>query len=1403
MPIKSVKIGKSRKIKLGKPVVKPITTAAATLKKTIQQIVEEKPKKGGIFSAAQDKPVTVAAATALPPIDEIINPPPQKIFKKQNPPFTTAPSPKIGGMIAMQGEGPDGLGGGTTTYMAETETPTANYRPEIVALTKFYPLFDDSGNITNDGLLFDALVESLRKSNADLRNVIGDDPTLKAETDRKNEVLSNEIDRLNSKLNELSAFISFFSSLKDSLNIKNKSFNPMSIYSSYIKDSSGFSNGNAVRAYAEILPNSLNLNSVLYRNLSYKDKFKDKNGDFFNSFATRSWVITLEEMKQMIHSHSRLNMNKKIGEDIPLYGLVALGYPNLIVDDRITTQKIIDLGAGIQDFNETVTIELTTSGPSFSSIVAGGPQRFFDLNDMKNRFYNFDNSAPAATVLYVAFKGIRQKLCSLFKNENFDNFDDKINSLIINGYKTGNPFTTRLQHFGGNNLYDIGFYGKLEDRDSQVLMLESANITDEINGSQYLFEDYGSESFFVNMLNKASADYPKLKDAKMTIESIEKSFLDFILNSGTLPINDSIHDLQFSTDPKIFFEDLYNKFVDEKGRFITTKDYVGGAGAKGAGAGKYIGAGNHDLDALMLFGLASGNPSLKGVMGSKDVDLKIKSFQAGSYSTNFAIRTSDHNIAILKNALYTHVINKINGNNLATDQNRAVHEIYNVLSNIADVVGGGLKTNDDNSNVLGGLAITAGLVAGTVLAAGGALAPGALAGGLPASFSDDTYSHFNTDFNEGASESVLLAHDSGDGLSDEEKKYYGPTTTGDPRPRWNPPEDEFVKWGYFSIQTEPADDDPTTSKPPLAWKDIQITLNNSPLIDTIVEIMRPIVQMDISAEFSLAVFDVICSAIGYLAPFKEILVYIDDYEFNDDAVDLLSTDAFAPDNEMKSALVFFTKFYSNPPPGYAHIYKTNFISNIMKETSSLVSLAFSCLNTTSKLLTTISTAESKLSTFKKDIAEYISNYVGKDPKKFALLSNEQQLALIMSTFKDVYDTFDLKSLNENNESFEMHLDSLPYSKKSVNVLRKFFNDSDYTIGKGYNNQIMTVGIPQGLLRDLSNQSIEDAENVKMGSFDIFKILVYKLDLSKNDIVYRPKEFLFETSRFPIRTYSKIADPGETTTISDFENNMFNVFPTRDYTIYSKKEGKEVFKEFLLSTQKSKIRDAFPSEDYANYFSDEQLSSILKNHITSFILENYLNIISGMRFNESSFMLTSDDDVQSIYDDIIVDVIGVNIPKFNVQAFKKAFNQAFNQAGNDSATAGGSVGLAGKVFQAGSVPKKNILQFLAASGKLTEALTSSSLTQAAQVAKEFLGNPLLRKIVQPKKFDRVFNIIFDPDSFIIDRSQGATPTSALNNALSNGTIRKVVSGNVPYYTDNERSFKDPSMFSYFVVIESYK
>lgn len=334
--------------------------------------------------------------------------------------------------------------------------------------------------------------------------------------------------------------------------------------------------------------------------------------------------------------------------------------------------------------------------------------------------------------------------------------------------------------------------------------------------------------------------------------------------------------------------------------------------------------------------------------------------------------------------------------------------------------------------------------------------------------------------------------------------------------------------------------------------------------------------------------------------------------------------------------------------------------------------------------------------------------------------------------------FDLKGeSNDPDELEDVLLDDCILSADQYNMLQAAFGMKDFRQGPGFNKRILSVGLPTGLAQNLK-QRIDLSKNMKkpvdLGArqVDIVRINVYKVDLDYPDLVFKPISFPFELSKF----------------VSRFDKD------------YKKLPPKATFKDVALSLPLIDLgdntwRDAplrFGLEGFSgpsyDFLSEQHKYEILINHIMSHLIELYIRLMCGVDVDERKFHVTPP-------------------PKFmDPDTFGKFIDAGVSIAGSPKSAPSGlqaSTGLRNMFTSVDPKPVKNS-QFAAPSVKSVgidaaglstasqEFLAQfiSSTTGALSVATRYSSSDsIVKGMIIPKKFDRVFNVIVDPDDFVID------------------------------------------------------
>jgi len=356
-------------------------------------------------------------------------------------------------------------------------------------------------------------------------------------------------------------------------------------------------------------------------------------------------------------------------------------------------------------------------------------------------------------------------------------------------------------------------------------------------------------------------------------------------------------------------------------------------------------------------------------------------------------------------------------------------------------------------------------------------------------------------------------------------------------------------------------------------------------------------------------------------------------------------------------------------------------------------------------------------------------------------------------------------------------------------LSPYFKSQEFQNVKGNNKLIMSVGIPHKLLSSLlSTTSSATSRSSRRTKDSVVRLKIYKIDRLHPDVVYLPKSYLFEMNRFPTRV------------LSNWNYDAFSKSTDNILTVPTK-----VYHDYSFSVDRD-FSAAFLNKDYDVLSADNKLE-IYSNHTKSFLAEEYLKWFTDCNFDETRYsnyaQLTKTlENITSQYLTYI-SIIG-------------------KTAG--TVTSGSPAGVVGTFLD----PTSGLLLDIPLSNsKSSSSQNSSDITSKKPVLsldktlQSFFASETLlldtdtheRRAVYPKKFDRVFNVILDPDDFVVDEStlpsaaEAETNRATLVSLETLGIIRVNPDGTknnngTPTHTHRDTVKEDISLDEYFVTVEPY-
>ena len=414
-----------------------------------------------------------------------------------------------------------------------------------------------------------------------------------------------------------------------------------------------------------------------------------------------------------------------------------------------------------------------------------------------------------------------------------------------------------------------------------------------------------------------------------------------------------------------------------------------------------------------------------------------------------------------------------------------------------------------------------------------------------------------------------------------------------------------------------------------------------------------------------------------------------------------------------------------------------------------------------------------------------------------MLLNEQQITLNSSFIHDLRNRVNQKSGGgsigsttgdqDGDRDFDgddeiMIVDDSVVNPKLKDALYGALGTTAFASKKGYNKKILTIGLPMGFASDLVQKI--SLKHLKRSSFaskqaDIIRIVVNKVDLQNPDVVYKPKKYLFEMSRYAVRSDQYFLNVPDDPTISD----VIKAIPTRDFGQSQQKLGEITYwidPKARLAALPVGTGRALADESY-DFLLDDQKEEIVRNHVMSFLLEAYVRLLTGMSVAEYNYEiepvmmnmgemngLMMNAHVASVIDDkygssddgdgvLFMSDTGssrgssngsggsgwgsTNSSGSNKKKKKKSKSGGESSGAYDSSPTtddGDRSRYSSNIKDVPAKKSKMVIDGMKTVGDMGRGLTSISDSLAVS-----------KKALMPKQFDRVFSIPVDPDDFEID------------------------------------------------------
>lgn len=470
----------------------------------------------------------------------------------------------------------------------------------------------------------------------------------------------------------------------------------------------------------------------------------------------------------------------------------------------------------------------------------------------------------------------------------------------------------------------------------------------------------------------------------------------------------------------------------------------------------------------------------------------------------------------------------------------------------------------------------------------------------------------------------------------------------------------------------------------------------------------------------------------------------------------------------------------------------------------------------------LKTLNYKLSKFRETVDKNLKNYSNNvasffDETSLQGLNEAQRSALFNLTMSQEQTIMNRYIMDEYIDRFENSADAESKLKKnpefskfakgfsdlmSVNdieiishdLLSSYFRSTEFQQVKSNNKKIISVGFPPKLFRSLKATSNPNADVVGKVLENIVRVRLYKIDRLRPTIVYKSQEYLFEMNRFVTRVVSN----WDTDAIVSDDANLLRI-PTKLFDA-----GRNVFRVCRDFSQ------AFPPELYGvsggGPLDESTKLSIYTNHVKSFLAEEYLRWLTDLKLDETRYhrytSLTEDVSLISNQYNTYLNYLGANL-----STQRSAITQTATLTPSVLATFTDPLSKNTYTIPVDTTAISNSESFLTSkqsSGQSTNMTNKKFNLNLDSTMKSYFQNEtilsdnnseLKKRASLPKKFDRTFSIIFDPDDFIVD---SYSEKSDLDEAIKVGII---VNDN-GVYRHRDTSPQDVTFDEYFITVEPY-
>lgn len=347
-------------------------------------------------------------------------------------------------------------------------------------------------------------------------------------------------------------------------------------------------------------------------------------------------------------------------------------------------------------------------------------------------------------------------------------------------------------------------------------------------------------------------------------------------------------------------------------------------------------------------------------------------------------------------------------------------------------------------------------------------------------------------------------------------------------------------------------------------------------------------------------------------------------------------------------------------------------------------------------------------------------------------------------------------------------------------------------------KVFSVGIPSGFTGQLVDRV--NVNSIGKDSFldrqsDIIEVSVYRRDARFDDIIFKPQKFFFDMSLFLLEQNINNARAIE---VSDNFNSVLNSY-----------EGIQLSdvefttpNSFYLDFPKLSLQDILQDPKYSRSLTtNSQKAQLFRNHITSYLLTQYVNLLTGMKIEEGTFLIPKEPLTKKEQKRLLNLGIDPNTGRIGPTSIPliKILNQYVLKQYKTDKNVQRIIGAA-----PGNLEKEdNLDRFI--SGILAEKTISEEVKDYYRLflfgTNTTQEQAIRNLIVRPKIFDRIFHIPVNIDNFEVDLELTLSTQSGRQSFNQSYVQDNLIKINENTYKLKPRGANDIVFEDYFIRIET--